>query len=58
MPEIYTVREAAERLRVHPVTLRLWLAQGRVRGVQVGGAGSSWRIPASEIERLLEPSAA
>ena len=52
-----TVREAADRLRVHPQTVRLWLRQGKIRGSLIGGTKSGYRIPESEILRLLERGA-
>jgi excisionase family DNA binding protein len=56
MPKRFiTVQEAAEQLRVHPQTVRLWLRQGKLRGRLIGGRKSGYRIPASEIERLLSP---
>ncbi len=51
--EVMTVAEVARRLRVHPVTLRKWLQSGKVRGVRLGGTKTGWRIPASEVGRLL-----
>jgi excisionase family DNA binding protein len=56
MPDRFiTVQEAAEQLRVHPQTVRLWLRAGKLRGRLIGGRKSGYRIPASEIERLLSP---
>ena len=56
MPEKFiTVQDAAEQLQVHPQTVRLWLRQGRLRGRLIGGRKSGYRIPASEIERILTP---
>ena len=51
---LLTVKEVAERLRVHPVTIRRWLLEGRIRGSQPGGAKIGWRIPESEVTRILE----
>ena len=48
-----TVREAALRLRVHPETVREWLRRGKLRGRLIGGTKSGYRIPESEVERLL-----
>jgi excisionase family DNA binding protein len=50
---VLTVREAAERLRVNPETVRVWLRQGKLRGTLIGGTKSGYRIPESEIDRLL-----
>ena len=56
MPEKFiTVQAAAEQLQVHPQTVRLWLRQGKLRGRLIGGRKSGYRIPASEIDRLLSP---
>jgi excisionase family DNA binding protein len=56
MPEKFiTVQDAAEQLQVHPQTVRLWLREGKLRGRLIGGRKSGYRIPASEIERLLSP---
>ena len=35
--------------------LRVWLRDGKLRGRLIGGRKSGYRIPASEIERLLAP---
>jgi excisionase family DNA binding protein len=48
-----TVAEAAERLRLNPETVRVWLRQGKLKGVRLGGTKAGYRIPASEITRLL-----
>src|SRR4051812_43949539 len=50
-----TVQEAAEQLRIHPQTVRLWLREGKLRGRLIGGRKSGYRIPASEMQRLLSP---
>jgi excisionase family DNA binding protein len=48
-----TVPEAAERLRVMPETVRRWLRSGRLKGVSLGSDRAGWRIPESEVRRLL-----
>ena len=48
-----TVQEIAERLRIHPQTVRLWLRQGRLKGRLIGGTKSGYRIPESEVLRVL-----
>ena len=59
MPEKFiTVQDAAEQLQVHPQTVRVWLRQGKLKGRLIGGRKSGYRIPASEIERLLSPDEA
>jgi len=51
--EWLTLREAAEMLRVSEFTLRRWLQRGLIRGVKLPTSRAGWRIPRSEIERLL-----
>jgi len=48
-----TVPEVAERLRLNPETVRVWLRQGKLKGVRLGGTKAGYRIPASEVTRLL-----
>lgn len=49
---LLTVAEVAERLRVHPDTLRRWLRSGRLRGVMMGGRSGGYRIKESEVMRV------
>jgi excisionase family DNA binding protein len=49
---LLTVPEVAERLRVHPDTLRRWLRTGRLRGVMMGGRSGGYRIKESEVARV------
>ena len=51
--QFLTVPEAAERLRIHPQTVRIWLRTGRLRGNLVGGTKSGYRIPEAEVERKM-----
>ncbi len=44
-------REVAELLRVHRVTVTEWIRAGRIKAIRVGRL---WRIPESEVRRLLE----
>ena len=50
---LLTVKEVAERLRANPQTVRRWLREGRLKGVMPGGEKLGYRIPASEVARLL-----
>ena len=49
MGELLTVKEAAEKLKVHENTVYLWLETGKLKGIRFGGL---WRIPE---ESLKEP---
>lgn len=51
--ELLTVDEIAERLKVHPETVRGWLRSGRLRGVRLGGTKLGWRVAESELRRFL-----
>ena len=48
--EMLTTIEAAARLKVHRETVLRWIRRGRVRGVKLS---RTWRVPASEVDRLL-----
>jgi excisionase family DNA binding protein len=49
--KLLTVKQAAEVLAVKEVTVRSWLAHRRLTAHKIN---RSWRIPQSEIERLLD----
>jgi len=46
----YSTREVCKILGIANRTIRRWIKEGRVRAVNVGGR---WRIPESEVKRLL-----
>lgn len=47
------VPEVAQRLDVSIETVRRWLRDGKLKGHMIGGQRSGYRIPESEVERLL-----
>ena len=49
---VYTIQEAAELLKLSYQTVYRMIQAGGLRAVRFGTA---YRIPASEIARLLEP---
>lgn len=49
---LLTVPEVSERLNCHPATIRRWLDSGVLKGTKL--AGTAWRIPESEISRLID----
>ena len=50
---MYSVPEAAKLLGVHPKTLKVWLADGGIKGFRMGPTSNyRWWIPRAEIERL------
>jgi excisionase family DNA binding protein len=48
-----TVKQVAERLQVHVITVQRWLRAGKLRGIRLGGTKAGWRIPESELRRFL-----
>lgn len=50
---LLTVEQVAERLQVHPETVRRWLRTGRLRGVRLGGSKLGYRVSEEELERLI-----
>jgi excisionase family DNA binding protein len=52
--ELLTVREVAETLRVSPMTIRRYIADGKLSAVKVG---RSVRVSREAIERFIEPVA-
>jgi excisionase family DNA binding protein len=48
-----TVKEAAAQLRVHPMTVRKMITDGRIPAVQLGGPGTSIRIDPAELDAWL-----
>ncbi|MEO6965264.1 MAG: helix-turn-helix transcriptional regulator [Acidobacteriaceae bacterium] len=53
MPELYTPRDAAERLGISYPTIKQWLYRGKLRAVKT--PGGHYRIPEREIHALLHP---
>lgn len=48
----FTVAEVAEKLGLHAETVRLWLRQGRIRGLRFGRRGG-WRISESALNDFI-----
>jgi len=52
-PAYYTIKEFSKKLRVHENTIRNAIKKGRLNAFRIGGGPkSSYRIPASEINRI------
>ena len=51
MERYLSISEACKILGIHRVTLIKWIRQGKIRAYMLG---NRWRIPYSEIERLLK----
>ena len=56
MDTLLTVKEAAERLRSHPETVRQLLRRGELAGLKFPSAnrGGTWKIRESSIENFLK----
>jgi len=52
---LLATKQAAQRLAVHPATIRRWAASGRVRYVRIGRERA---IPVEEVSRLKRERAA
>lgn len=50
--EYMTVDEVADRLGVHPHTVRRWLRAGQLQGTKLSSR-AGYRIPREEVERVL-----
>jgi len=51
---LLTVNEVAERLRIHPITVRRHIKAGRLRAVRVG---RNVRLREADLEAFLRPEA-
>lgn len=54
--KMLTVADVGERLNVHEATVRRWIKAGTLKGSLLGG--TLWRIPESEVQRLIEAGTA
>jgi len=52
-----TTRELADRLKVKPQTVVLWIKAGRVSAIRTPGDRGRYRIPVTEAERLEKTAA-
>jgi excisionase family DNA binding protein len=50
--EFLPVPEVARRMHVTPVTVRRWIAGGRLHAIQLGGRRGEWRVSTAELARL------
>jgi excisionase family DNA binding protein len=47
--EYLTPEEVSKILKVHENTIYLWLTNGKIKGIKIGGL---WRIPAESLPKL------
>ncbi len=50
--ELFTVAEAATRLKIHEGTLRRMLQAGEIKGMKFGAR--EWRIPDRELQEFID----
>lgn len=50
--ELITIKQAAEQLRVHPNTIKNYIANGKVEVVKL--STRAWRIRQAEIDDIKE----
>lgn len=48
---MYSLKEVAEILKIHYVTVFRFVQQGKIKAVKVGG---QWRVTEEELERIKE----
>lgn len=57
-PLLIGAREAGLLLGVHERTIKAWIRDGRIKAIRMGDTGHyRWRIPRSEIERIVRGEA-
>jgi excisionase family DNA binding protein len=51
--ELLTVEQVANYLQVHPETVRKWLRDGRLAGINLGRRGG-WRVHRDDLVRFID----
>lgn len=54
MPQLITIKEAAERFKLHPQTVRRMLHDGRIRGFHAPFS-NAYLVNPDELEQLSKP---
>ena len=49
----YTVKEVAQQLKLAEITIRQWIAEGKIESVKIG---TRRRIPREQVQKLIEGS--
>lgn len=47
--KLLTVDEVSKIIQIHPMTIRLWLREGRIKGTRLGRV---WRISEEQLEEI------
>jgi excisionase family DNA binding protein len=51
--QFFTVNDIADKLKVHPATVKRWLREGKLGGILLGDR-AGWRISEEDYARFLE----
>ena len=51
--ELLTVQQVADYLQIHPETVRKWLREGRLIGINLGGI-AGWRVHRDDLKRFVD----
>jgi len=51
--ELLTPEQVADYLQVHPETVRKWLREGQLAGINLGGR-ARWRIRRADVDRFIQ----
>jgi excisionase family DNA binding protein len=51
--KLMTVHVVADYLGVHPETVRRWLRDGRLIGIDLGSDSGGWRIAPADLETFI-----
>ena len=46
-----SIHEFAEKLNVHPNTVRRWISTGKIKALKIG---KNWKISVDELNRVLK----
>jgi excisionase family DNA binding protein len=50
---LLTVKQVAQQVQASEETVRRWLRDGKLKGIQLAGRRLGWRIKESELRRFL-----
>jgi excisionase family DNA binding protein len=53
MDDYLTAAEIAEKLRVNPETVKVWLRTGKLKGFVLSDR-AGWRVAQSEVDRFVQ----
>ena len=51
--KLLTVFDVADRLQVHPETIRRWIRDGRLTAIDLGADSAGWRIDPADLDAFI-----